>query len=129
MEAMAETSDGPPAPSLLPELPEPLLPEPLPPSPNGNENPPELPELPELPPKGKLPEPPLLPDPPVVGVVLPAAEFTGWPEDDTMRLTPAPASAAAAITRTAAAERRPLERRDGPVGPAFGGCWPYGGCP
>ena len=32
-----------------------------------------------------------------------------------MRLTPAPARAAAAMTRTAAADRRPLDRRDGPV--------------
>ena len=128
---MAETSDGPPAPSLLPEplLPEPLLPEPPLPLPKGNENPPELPELPELPPKGEPPELPLFPDPPVVGAVLPAAEFTGWPEDETMRLTPAPASAAAAMTRTAAADRSPLDRRDGPAGPPLGGCWPYGGWP
>ena len=54
-------------------------------------------------------------------------------EDETTRLTPAPASAAAAMTRTAAAERRPLERREGPgarleaAGP-YGG-WPYGGWP
>src|ERR1700729_2066027 len=92
--AMADTSDGPPAPSLLPEplLPDPLLPDPVPPSlPKGNGKLPELPlpELPpEVPPNGKVPpELPLFPEPPVAGVVGPTA--TGWPEDETTRLTPA----------------------------------------
>jgi hypothetical protein len=73
-----------------------------------------LPLPPEYPPNGELPLRPPLPEPPVVGVVLPAAALAGVPEELMTRLTPAPASAAAAITRTAAAERNPLARRDGP---------------
>jgi hypothetical protein len=75
---------------------------------------PLLPLLPEYPPKGELPLRPPLPEPPVVGVVVPAAALAGVPEVEITRLTPAPANAAAAMTRTAAAERKPLARRDGP---------------
>ncbi|MGD0808897.1 MAG: hypothetical protein ABSA91_04215 [Acidimicrobiales bacterium] len=94
---MAETSEGPPAPSVLPE--------PLPPDP----------------PNGELPEPPL-PGFPDDGVVVTGVEapLANWLEGHATRLTPAPATPAAAITRMAAADRSPLAWREGPCGESPG---------
>ena len=86
MEAMAETSEGPPAPSVPPAA------------------------LPPGPPNGEVPAPPLPPGLPDDGVVVggEVALLANWLDGQATRLTPAPATAAAAITRMAAADRSPL---------------------
>jgi len=83
---MAETSEGPPAPSVPPEA--------LPPDPSNGEVPPP-------------PFPPGLCDDGVV-VAGEVALLANWLEGQATRLTPAPATPAAAITRMAAADRSPL---------------------
>ena len=94
MEAMAETSEGPPAPSVLPE---PLAPDP---------------------PDGEVPGPPLPPGLADDGVVVggEVALLANWLDGQATLLTPAPATPAAAITRMAAAYRSPLACREEPSG-------------